>query len=94
VKENVSFRLGKAHKRALTQLAAERDQAVGELIREAVEAYLAQQERAAWEVGARRASLALAREAEDSTSAEAEQLRMLEANLEDFAREWRWEEEA
>jgi predicted DNA-binding protein len=93
VKENVSFRLAREHKEALARLAAERDQAVGVLIREAVEAYLVQQERIAWEAEARRTSLALAREAEDPDSAEAEQLRMLEANLEEFAREWCWEEQ-
>jgi hypothetical protein len=92
VKENVNFRLGRAEKQALVRLAAERDTAISELIRKAVELYLAQHERAAWEAEAHRASLALAREAEEPDSPEAEHLRMLDANLEEFAREWRWEE--
>jgi hypothetical protein len=58
-----------------------------------VEAYLAEQKRAAWEAEARRASLLVAREARSSESAEAEHLRMLEANIEEFAREWLWEDE-
>ena len=93
VKENVNFRLGKQHKRTLSELAAAQDKALSELIREVIEAYLAERERAAWEDEARRASRALAREAGDPRSAESEQLRMLEANLEEFAKEWVWEDE-
>lgn len=66
---------------------------MGELIRDAVQLYLEQQERVAWETEARRASLELAREARDPESAEAEHLRMLGANLNEFASEWLWEEE-
>ncbi|MGH7577917.1 MAG: ribbon-helix-helix protein, CopG family [Longimicrobiales bacterium] len=93
VKENVNFRLAKQDKRTLTELAAAQDKAVSELIREVIEAYIAQQERAAWEEEARRASRALAREASDPRSAESEHLRMLEANLNEFAKEWVWEDE-
>lgn len=91
VKEPVNFRLGRKEKQALAAIAAEQDKALGELIREVVEAYLQQVRRGAWEAEARRASLALAQEAKDPASAEAENLRMLEANLEEFAKEWVWE---
>jgi predicted DNA-binding protein len=93
VKENVTFRLETRHKEALAKLAADRNKPVGQILREAVETYLERQERAAWEEEARRASLALAREAQDPGSAEAEHLRMLESALEEFAEEWVWEEE-
>ncbi len=92
-KENVNFRLAKGQKEALARAAAEQDKAVSQVIREAVESYLQERERRAWEVEARRAASALAREAEDSTSAEAEHLRALEATMEDFAEEWIWREE-
>jgi hypothetical protein len=94
VRETVNFRLGRRHKRALARLAAEKDKALGELIRDVVEAYVGEEERRAWEAEARRASLALAAEAKDQVSAEAELLRTLEANLEEFASEWIWEEES
>lgn len=94
VKENVNFRLGKQQKRTLSELAAAQDKAVSELIREVIEAYIAKQERAAWEDEARRVSVALAREAQDPSNAESEHLRMLEANLAEFAKEWVWEDEA
>jgi hypothetical protein len=92
-KEPVNFRLGRRHKRALVRLAAERDKPVGELIREVIEEFVAQEERRVWEAEARRASRAVAKEAENQSSVEAETLRALEANLEDFAREWIWEED-
>jgi predicted DNA-binding protein len=92
-KEPVNFRLGRRYKRALAKLAAAQDKAVGELIREVVEAYVAEEERRAWEDEARRAASALAREAAQPSSSEAEMLRSLDENLDEFAREWVWEDE-
>lgn len=48
----------------------------------------------AWEAEARRASLALAEEAKDPASNEASMLEALDANLDEFAEEWIWEEES
>jgi hypothetical protein len=92
-KEPVNFRLGRKHKRTLVRLAAERDKPVGELIREVIEEFVTLEERRAWEAEARLAARALAEEAADHTSSEAETLRLLDANLGEFAREWVWEEE-
>jgi predicted DNA-binding protein len=92
-KEPVNFRLGRSYKQALQKLAREQDKAVGELIREVVEEYVADQERAAWEAEARRTALELGRAARDPRSDEAEMLRILDANLEAFAGEWVWEED-
>lgn len=93
MKETVNFRLAGPQKEALARIAAERNQAVSELVREVVQDYLSREERRAWEAEARRASLALAEEARDPESAESETLRILEANLEDFANEWIWDED-
>jgi hypothetical protein len=88
----VNFRLERTQKEALSKLAAENDQPLSELIREMVEGFLAREERRTWEAEARRASLVLAEEARDPGSAESETLRLLEANLEEFADEWIWDE--
>lgn len=92
VKETVNFRLARPQKEALARIAAERDQALSELVREVVQDYLSREERRAWEAEALRASLALAEEAKDPESAESGTLRILEANLEEFADEWIWDE--
>lgn len=93
VKETVNFRLGRKHKQALARIAGEKDKAVGELIREVIESYVAEEERRVWEAEARRAAMALAEEAEDPSSAEAEVLGVLDANLDEFAEEWIWEDD-
>jgi hypothetical protein len=92
-KEPINFRLSRRHKRALSALAAAQEKAVGELLREVVEAYVAAEERRAWENEARRAAAALAKEAQEPSSPEARTLETLEENLEEFAREWIWEDE-
>ena len=93
VKETVNFRITREQKEALARLANHRDQPLSELVREVVQDYLAAEARRAWEAEARRASLALAEEAKDRGSAESEALRVLEANLDEFADDWIWEEE-
>lgn len=45
-KKKVTFRLPAAQKRALARLAAEENKPVGAILREAVEAHIARQERA------------------------------------------------
>lgn len=94
MKDTVNFRLPGEQKQALAKLAAERDKPLSELVREVVERYLAEEERSAWEAEARRASLALAEEAKDPSSDEARTLKALDANLDEFADEWIWDEES
>jgi hypothetical protein len=94
VNETINFRLPGKQKEALYRLAAERDQPLSELVREVVETYLAGEERRAWEAEARRASLVLAEEAKNPESDEARMLKVLEANLDEFADEWVWDEES
>jgi hypothetical protein len=57
-----------------------------------VETYVEEQARAAWEAEARRTAAELAQAALDARSDEADMLRLLDANLEDFAEEWVWDE--
>lgn len=91
-KEPVNFRLGTSYREALHRLARERDASVGQLVREVVEQYVDNQARLAWEAEARRTAAELGRAAQDPRSGEAEMLRVLDSNLEDFAKEWVWEE--
>jgi predicted DNA-binding protein len=91
-KEPLNFRLGRSYKEALDRLANEQDKAVGQLVREVIEEYVTSQARAAWEAEARRTAAELAEAARDPESDEAATLRFLDATLEEFAKEWVWEE--
>jgi predicted DNA-binding protein len=93
LKEPVNFRLGRSHRQALNRLARQQDKSVGQLVREVVEVYISDQARAAWEAEARRTAAELGRSARDPRSDESETLRVLDANLEAFAKEWVWEDE-
>lgn len=64
---------------------------LAELIRELLRDHLADKERRAFEVEARRQSLAIAQRAQDPASDEALALREIEADLDrnDFAGEWK-----
>jgi predicted DNA-binding protein len=92
-KQPLNFRLGRTYKEALDRLAEQQDKPVGQLVREVVEDYVAGQARAAWEAEARRTAVQLGEAARDPSSDEAAMLRCLEANLEEFAEEWVWEED-
>jgi hypothetical protein len=91
-KHPLNFRLGRRYKEALDRLAHEQDKPVSQLVREVVEDYVAAEARAAWEAEARRTSATLAEAARDPGSDEATMLRSLDAGLEEFAKEWIWEE--
>jgi len=93
VKEPINVRLEQHYKRALEELARGRNRTVSSVVREVLQDYVDAEHRRAWEAEARRSARALAEEAEDPDSPESETLRTLEANLEEFAREWVWEEE-
>lgn len=92
-KEPVNFRLPREYKDALQKLAEERGEPLSQLVREAVEGYVDEQRRAAWEAEARRSAAELGAAAGDPSSDEAEMLRLLDENLEAFAEEWVWTEE-
>ncbi|MEX2528569.1 MAG: ribbon-helix-helix protein, CopG family [Gemmatimonadota bacterium] len=93
VKEPINVRLGQDYKRALEELARDRNRTVSSVVREVLQDFVDAERRRAWEAEARRSARVLAEEAEDPDSPEAETLRTLEANLEEFAQEWVWEEE-
>lgn len=61
-------------------------------MREAVEGYVADRKRAAWEDEARRTALEIRRALEHSGSDEREMLVALDAGLEEYAKEWAWAE--
>jgi predicted DNA-binding protein len=92
-KEPVNFRLGRSYKEALDRLAAEQARPAAQLVREAVERYVREQARAAWEAEARRQAAEIAEAVQRPGSDEAEMARFLDANLEDFAKEWVWDED-
>lgn len=91
-KDPVNFRLGRTYREALHRLARDRDRSVGQLVREVVEEYVDSQARVAWEAEARRTAAELGRAVRDPRPDEAEMMRTLDANLEDFAKEWVWDE--
>lgn len=88
----VNVRVDRRYKQALTRIASRRKQPISELVREILEQYVAEEERRAWRIDARRAARALAEEAKKGDSPESATLRALDANLKAFAREWVWEE--
>jgi hypothetical protein len=81
-------------KRALDRWRPSRARPAGQIVREAVEGYVRQQAKAAWKAEARRQAAKLAEAARRPGSDEAEVVRFLaDANLEEFAKEWVWEED-
>jgi len=91
-KEPLNFRLGRSYKEALERLAGEQDKPVSQLVREVVETYVTDEARRAWEAEARRTAAQLAAAARNPDSDEAVVLRSLDANLEEFASEWVWDD--
>ncbi len=87
--ETVTFRIPSELKAAIVEIAAQEAKPVGELLRELVAERVERQRRRAFEAEARRQSLELAALAQDPNSGEAAILRELDANFEEFAREWK-----
>ncbi len=87
--ETVTFRIDSALKAAIVEIAEQEAKPVGELLRELVTDRVARQRRLAFEAEARRQSLELAAAAQDPNSDEAAVIRELDANFEEFAREWK-----
>jgi hypothetical protein len=87
--EILTFRIDPSLKREVTRIARTERKPVGELLRELVQERVDRKRRQAFEAEARRQSLECAAAARDPNSDEAAVMRELEANLEEFAREWK-----
>lgn len=92
-KVTMNFRLGRDMKRSLAALAQKDRKPVGQLVREAVEGYVVDRKRAAWEEEAQRSALEIRRASEVAGSDEAESLRGLDGALAEYAKEWVWDED-
>jgi predicted transcriptional regulator len=87
--ETVTFRIDSALKTALAEIAERESKPLGELLRELIRERVEQKRRAEFEADARRQSLEAAAAAHDSNSDEAAVLRELDADLQEFAGEWK-----
>jgi predicted transcriptional regulator len=89
--ETFTFRLDPTLKEALTRLAVAEHMQPAELMRNLVRRHVAEKERHAFEIEARRQSLAIALRASDLGSDEAQVMREIETDIEhnNFADEWR-----
>lgn len=88
--ENFNFRIDPALKAAFTAATSAEERPAAEVLRDFMRAYVARQERHAFEAEARRQSLEVAALARDPTSDEAQVLHELDALFEadDFRDEW------
>jgi len=87
--ETVTFRIDPALKAAFAEVAQRESKPVGELLRELVRERVEQKRRRDFETEARRQSREAAAAASDPNSDEAAVTRELEADLEEFANEWK-----
>lgn len=87
--EIVTFRIAPRLKAAFAKIAAQERKAVGELLREMIRERVDQKRRRDFEVEACRQSREAAAAAQDPNSDEAAVLRELEANFDEFAKEWK-----
>lgn len=90
----ITVRVPPALKAALAEIAEQEAKPVGELLRELIQQRVKEKERREFEAEARRQSLLLAELAKDPNSDEAQILRELDANFDEFARELTEQEEA
>jgi len=86
--EVITVRIPPSLKAAFAQIAAEEAKPVGELLRDLMRQRVKQKERREFEAEARRQSLEIAAAARDPHSDEAAVMRELEADLEEFGKEW------
>jgi len=87
--EILTFRIDPSLKREVSRIARTERKPVGELLRELVQERVDRKRRLAFEAEARRQSLLVAAAAQDPDSDEAAVMRELDANFEEFAREWK-----
>jgi hypothetical protein len=91
--ETVTFRLEAALKGEFAEIAEAEHKPVGELLRELVRQYVKQRKRLAFEAEARRQCAIINAAAQDPDSDEAQVMRELDANFDEFARELAMREE-
>jgi uncharacterized membrane protein len=87
--EIITFRVPTELKAAFADIAREESKPVGELLRELIRERIEQKKRREFEAEARRQSLEAAALAQDPDSDEAAVMRELEADLEEFSKEWK-----
>ena len=92
--EIITFRIPPALKAALSEIAAEEAKPVGEVLRELIRQRVKDKERREFEAEARRQSLLIAEAAKDPDSDEAQVMRELDANFDEFSRELAAQEDA
>ncbi|HVC53214.1 MAG TPA: hypothetical protein VND87_14435 [Stellaceae bacterium] len=85
--ETVTFRIEAGLKDEFAQIAEQEAKPVGELLRELVREHVRQKRHREFEVDARRQSLLAAEAAKNPNSDEAQVMRELDANFDEFARE-------
>lgn len=88
----VTFRIAPGLKAEFSEIAEREDKPVGELLRELVRDHVKQVRRREWEADIRRQCLEAAEAARDPNSDEAQVMRELDASLEDFPNEWKYDE--
>jgi hypothetical protein len=87
--EILTFRIDPSLKREVSRIARTERKPVGELLRELVQERVDRKRRLAFEAEARRQCLEANAAARNPNSDEAAVMRELEANFEEFAREWK-----
>jgi hypothetical protein len=85
----ITFRIPPALKAAFAEIAAEEAKPVGELIRELIRQRVEEKQRREFEAEARRQCLEANAAAQDPNSEEAAVMRELDADLEEFTKEWK-----
>ena len=85
--ETVTFRIDAALKDELAEIAEEEARPIGELLREMVREHIKQKKRREFAAEARRQSLECAAAARDPNGDEAQVMRELDGNFDEFARE-------
>jgi FKBP-type peptidyl-prolyl cis-trans isomerase (trigger factor) len=87
--EIITFRVPPELKAAFADIAREESKPVGELLRELIRERIEQKKRREFEAEARRQCLEINAAARDPNSDEAAVMRELDANFDEFAREWK-----
>jgi hypothetical protein len=87
--EIITFRIPSALKTALSEIAAEEEKPIGELLRDLIRHKVKEKERREFEAEARRQSLLIAEAAKDPDSDEVRVMQELEAHFADVMREWK-----
>jgi hypothetical protein len=87
--ETVTFRIAPALKAAFAAIAEQERKPLGELLREMIRQRVEDKRRREFEAEARRQCLAANAAARDPNSDEAAVMRELDADLEEFTKEWK-----